>query len=79
MLPAKHFTGISLNATGIPQTGVQGIPLVQLTSESFMNPILNYSKSNFITAIAAAKQMAIKKFRCYFNGNRSSFKSARYH
>src|SRR5262249_6557251 len=29
---------ISFNATGIPQTGVQGIPLVELTAEGFINP-----------------------------------------
>jgi NAD(P)-dependent dehydrogenase (short-subunit alcohol dehydrogenase family) len=48
---------ISFNAIGIPQTGVQGIPLLQLTAEGFMNPIATYSKSHFITAIEAAKQM----------------------
>ena len=52
---------ISFNATGIPQTGVQGIPLIELTPEGFMNPILNYSKSHFVTATAAARQMVAKK------------------
>ncbi len=52
---------ISFNAIGIPQTGVQGIPLVQLPVESFVLPITTYSKSHFITAQAAAKHMAARK------------------
>ncbi|HEV8283080.1 MAG TPA: SDR family oxidoreductase [Chitinophagaceae bacterium] len=52
---------ISFNAMGIPQTGVQGIPLLQLTPEGYMNPISSYSKSHFITATAAAKKMVAKK------------------
>jgi len=52
---------ISFNAMGIPQTGVQGIPLVQLTPEGFTNPIISYTKSHFITATAAARNMAAKK------------------
>ncbi|MBC7829943.1 MAG: SDR family oxidoreductase [Chitinophagaceae bacterium] len=52
---------ISFNTTGIPQTGVQGTPLIELTSESFMNPISNYLKSNFITATIAARKMSAKK------------------
>src|SRR5258705_1063493 len=48
--------GISFNAMGIPQTGVQGIPLVQLSSESFILPVMTYSKSHFRTAKAAAKR-----------------------
>jgi NAD(P)-dependent dehydrogenase (short-subunit alcohol dehydrogenase family) len=52
---------ISFNAIGIHQTGVQGIPLLQLTPEGYLNPISTYSKANFITATAAAKQMMGKK------------------
>ena len=52
---------ISFNAIGIHQTGVQGIPLVELTPDGFMNPVTAYSKANFITATAAAKHMAAKK------------------
>jgi NAD(P)-dependent dehydrogenase (short-subunit alcohol dehydrogenase family) len=52
---------ISFNATGIPQTGVQGIPLLQLTPEGYINPISSYSKSHFITATAAAKHMIGQK------------------
>jgi len=52
---------ISFNAVGIHQTGVQGIPLMQLTPEGYMNPISTYSQSNFITATAAARQMVEKQ------------------
>jgi len=52
---------ISFNATGIPQTGIQGIPLVQLSSESFILPVMTYSKSHFQTAKAAAQRMMDNK------------------
>lgn len=52
---------ISFNAIGIPQTGVQGIPLMKLTPEGYMNPVSQYNASHFITATEAAKCMAAKK------------------
>ncbi len=52
---------ISFNAIGIPQTGIQGVPLVDLSAEAYTHPILSYSKSHFITATAAARYMAAKK------------------
>ena len=48
---------ISFNAIGIPQQGVQSIPLIELSAEDFMLPITTYAKSHFITAKAAAKYM----------------------
>ena len=51
---------ISFNATGIPQTGIQGIPLARLSAENFVLPIATYAKSNFQTAKAAAKHMVAK-------------------
>ncbi len=48
---------ISFNAIGIPQTGVQGIPLTELPVESFSLPITTYAKSHFVTAKAAARRM----------------------
>jgi NAD(P)-dependent dehydrogenase (short-subunit alcohol dehydrogenase family) len=36
---------------------VQGIPLLQLGVDAFMNPVNTYAKSHFITATEAAKQM----------------------
>jgi NAD(P)-dependent dehydrogenase (short-subunit alcohol dehydrogenase family) len=52
---------ISFNAIGIKQTGVQGVPLLELSPEGFTHPILSYTKSHFITAKAAAFQMVSKK------------------
>jgi NAD(P)-dependent dehydrogenase (short-subunit alcohol dehydrogenase family) len=48
---------ISFNAIGIPQKGTQGIPLIELPVESFFLPLATYTKSHFITARAAARQM----------------------
>ena len=52
---------ISFNAIGIPQTGVQGIPLIELSTEQFFLPASTYLKSHFMTATAAAKLMAENK------------------
>jgi len=51
---------ISVNASGIPQRGVQGIPLVELSPESFTLPIMTYTRTHFLTARAAARHMAEK-------------------
>ncbi len=51
---------ISINAISIPQRGVQGIPLVELSPESFVLPIATYTKTHFLTARAAARHMAEK-------------------
>jgi NAD(P)-dependent dehydrogenase (short-subunit alcohol dehydrogenase family) len=48
---------ISYNAIGIPQTGVQGIALTELSLEGFLRPLTVYTQSHFITAKAAAKRM----------------------
>ena len=48
---------ISFNAIGLPQKGIQGLPLAELSVESFMLPITTYAQSHFITAKAAMKQM----------------------
>jgi NAD(P)-dependent dehydrogenase (short-subunit alcohol dehydrogenase family) len=48
---------ISFNAIGIPQKGIQGIALTELSVESFSLPITTYTQSHFITAKAAARQM----------------------
>ena len=52
---------IAFNAIGIPQTGIQGIPLTELSVESFLLPISTYTRSHFITAKAAAKRMINQK------------------
>lgn len=52
---------ISLNAISLPQRGVQGIPLVELSLESFTLPITTYMQSHFLTTRAAARHMLEKK------------------
>jgi len=49
---------ISFNAISIPQTGVQGIPLVELSADRFTLPITTYSRSYFNTSKTAARHMA---------------------
>lgn len=48
---------ISFNAIGIPQKGIQGIPLTELSLECFSLPITTYTQSHFVTAKAAARRM----------------------
>ncbi len=48
---------VSFNAIGIPQQGVQGIPLVDLSPESFGLPIRAYTTAQFLTARSAARHM----------------------
>ena len=52
---------VSFNAIGIPQPGIQGIPLAELAVESFMAPITTYMRSHFLTARAAARRMVEKR------------------
>jgi NAD(P)-dependent dehydrogenase (short-subunit alcohol dehydrogenase family) len=52
---------ISFNAIGIPQVGIQGIPLAKLSTESFVLPITSYLRSHFLTARAAARRMAERR------------------
>jgi NAD(P)-dependent dehydrogenase (short-subunit alcohol dehydrogenase family) len=48
------------NAIGIPQKGLQGYPLTELPVESFELPIMTYTRSHFLTARAAARQMLLQ-------------------
>jgi NAD(P)-dependent dehydrogenase (short-subunit alcohol dehydrogenase family) len=52
---------ISFNAIGIPQPGIQGIPLAELSLERFLAPITAYAKSHFLTARAAVRAMHPRK------------------
>ena len=53
---------VSFNAiTPIPQPGTQGIPIVELSVESFLAPITAYMRSYFLTARAAARRMVEKR------------------
>jgi NAD(P)-dependent dehydrogenase (short-subunit alcohol dehydrogenase family) len=47
---------VSVNAIGM-DVGDQGIPLVDLTTEQFVAPLLVYPRAAFVTARAAARQM----------------------
>jgi NAD(P)-dependent dehydrogenase (short-subunit alcohol dehydrogenase family) len=52
---------ISFNAIGIPQPGLQGISLAELSVDSFMLPVVTYARAHFLTARAAARHMAGKR------------------
>jgi NAD(P)-dependent dehydrogenase (short-subunit alcohol dehydrogenase family) len=52
---------ISLNAVGIPNTGLLGVPLVELDVEQFSLPITTYTTSYFLTARMAARRMVPNK------------------
>jgi NAD(P)-dependent dehydrogenase (short-subunit alcohol dehydrogenase family) len=52
---------ISLNAVGIPNTGILGVPLVELGVEQFSLPITAYTRSYFLTARLAARHMVPKR------------------
>jgi len=57
---------ISFNATGVPtsvvaERGMQGVPLPDISVESFMLPITTYTRSHFLTGRAAARRMAHAK------------------
>lgn len=48
---------ISFNAIGLPQTGIQGTALTELSLESYLRPITVYTQSHFVTSKAAARRM----------------------
>ncbi|MBK0378454.1 SDR family NAD(P)-dependent oxidoreductase [Mucilaginibacter segetis] len=48
---------ISFNTIGIPQKGIQGIALTDLSLESFSLPINIYTKAHFITSRMALREM----------------------
>jgi NAD(P)-dependent dehydrogenase (short-subunit alcohol dehydrogenase family) len=53
---------VSFNAiTPVPQPGTQGIPIAELSVESFTAPITAYMRSYFLTARAAARRMVEKR------------------
>jgi len=60
-LDAVGRIDIAFNAIGIPQVGVQGIPLAALAYDQFALPITTYTRSHFLTARAAARRMAADK------------------
>ncbi|HEX3792340.1 MAG TPA: SDR family oxidoreductase [Pseudonocardiaceae bacterium] len=48
---------ISFNAISLPQTGIQGTRIVDLSPAGFDLPMDTYPKANFLTARAAARRM----------------------
>jgi NAD(P)-dependent dehydrogenase (short-subunit alcohol dehydrogenase family) len=48
---------ISFNAVGIPDTGILGVPLLELDVARFSQPIAAYTRSYFLTARLAARHM----------------------
>lgn len=52
---------ISFNAISLKQTGIQGIPLLDLPIENFNLPIKTYTMSHLLTARAAARYMVQKR------------------
>ena len=52
----KGSVDISFNAVGFDE--VQGVPLVDVTLDDFMFPIINWSQTVFLTSRAAARRMA---------------------
>ncbi len=48
---------ISLNAIGIPNTKILGVPLIELDIEQFTLPVTTYTTSYFLTARLAASHM----------------------
>jgi NAD(P)-dependent dehydrogenase (short-subunit alcohol dehydrogenase family) len=51
---------VSFNAIGIPQKGIQGIPLSELPVDGFMLPVSSYARAHFLTARAAARRIVPK-------------------
>lgn len=52
---------VSFNAIGVPQQGMQGIPLTELSVESFLLPVTTYPQAHFVTARAAARRMTVQQ------------------
>ena len=52
---------ISVNAVGIPNATILGVPLVELDLEQFSLPITTYTTSYFLTARMAARRMVANK------------------
>ncbi|MFC4121433.1 SDR family NAD(P)-dependent oxidoreductase [Nonomuraea zeae] len=49
---------VSFNAVSLPQTGIQGKWIVDMSTDSFDLPMTTYPKANFLTARAAGRRMA---------------------
>jgi NAD(P)-dependent dehydrogenase (short-subunit alcohol dehydrogenase family) len=61
VVDAAGGVDISLNAVGIPNAHILGVPLIDLDVERFTTPITSYTTSYFLTARLAARHMIPKK------------------
>ncbi|HEY4144631.1 SDR family oxidoreductase [Pinirhizobacter sp.] len=52
---------ISFNAVGVPDSGIVGVPLIDLDAGKFSLPITAYTTSYFLTARLAARRMVVNK------------------
>jgi NAD(P)-dependent dehydrogenase (short-subunit alcohol dehydrogenase family) len=53
---------VCFNAIGLtPQQGIQGIPLTELSVDSFSLPIATYTRAHFVTARAAGRHMVKRR------------------
>ena len=52
---------VTFNAIGIPQPGIQGVPLTDLAVDNFLRPIMTYARAHFLTARGAARRMVARK------------------
>jgi NAD(P)-dependent dehydrogenase (short-subunit alcohol dehydrogenase family) len=57
VIDAAGRVDISLNAVGIPDTTILGVPLIELELDRFLLPITAYATSYFLTARLAARRM----------------------
>lgn len=49
---------VSFTAVSLPQTGIQGARVVDLSPDGFARPVAFYARANFVTTRAAARRMA---------------------
>jgi len=55
------FNAIGISGAQVAEQGLQGIPLSELSLDSFVLPIATYTRANFLTARAAARRMIQKR------------------
>jgi NAD(P)-dependent dehydrogenase (short-subunit alcohol dehydrogenase family) len=52
---------ISFNAIGLSDRGILGVPLIELGVEQYLRPVVNYTRSYFLTARLAARRMVANR------------------
>lgn len=57
VVQAAGSLDVSFNLVSLPQTGIQGTLIVDLSPDSFELPLSTYPKATFLTARAAARRM----------------------